>query len=130
MTLTLTTIVLIDDKPSVLDQWQTLLSDHFQKIIAVTNGIQALEVCDNIIPDVILSDLDMPIMDGFELLKTLKSNPKTAQIPIVICSSTTDITTQYLCKTLGALEYLEKPLDVAKLLSALEASRQELPVVA
>ena len=130
MTLTLNNILIVDDQPAILEQWHTELQPHFKSVIQASSGDRALEICDMITPDLILSDLDMPDIDGFDLIRRLKANPQTSQIPLIICSSTQDATTQYLCLTLGAIAYLKKPLNLTELFEALEKSSHQLAIVA
>ena len=130
MTLPPATVLIVDDQPTTLEQWRSSFEEQGTKVIAVNSGRTALEVCENILPDLILSDLDMPKMDGFELLKRLKSNPVTENIPVCICSGTTDVASKYLCLTLGAIAYLQKPLVMSDLMAALDSEAKFLPVVA
>ena len=130
MTLPLATVLIVDDQPATLQQWTSLFEENGAQVIAVNNGFKAIEVCETILPDLILSDLDMPQMDGFELIKRIKDNTATQDIPIIICSGTTDVTSKFLCSTLGAAAYIDKPLSLEPLMNALEHSSKALPSVA
>ena len=130
MTLSLKHILIVDDQPAILAKWQKALEDHCNNVITASNGVKALEICDTIHPDLIVSDLDMPLIDGFEFIKLLKANPNTSQVPVIICSSTKDIASEYLCLSLGAIAYLEKPLKIDALFKALEQCTQQLSNVA
>lgn len=116
----LATILIVDDHLPTLEQWAVLLANNLFKILTTSHGNVAFEMACDIKPDLILSDLDMPEVDGFELLTLLKSTVQTRDIPVIICSGTTDVTSKYLALTLGAIAYLEKPLDVKHFLDVID----------
>jgi len=93
-------------------------------IYRAINGNMALEIAVNKIPDVIITDWDMPLMNGIELIKQLKNNPLTADIPVIMCTGVM-LTSDNLKTALeaGAFDYIRKPIDKveleARLLSAL-----------
>ncbi|MCB1145097.1 MAG: response regulator, partial [Leptospiraceae bacterium] len=75
-------ILIVDDTPKNIELLGKVLSDQGYKIIIAENGIQALKVVDKILPDLILLDIMMPEMDGYETCKHLKEKPETSEIPI------------------------------------------------
>lgn len=114
MTLPLATLLIVDDHRPTLERWIAMLESSPLKILTTTHGQTAFDMACDVQPDLILSDLDMPELDGFQLLTLLKSTGLTQDIPVIICSATTDLTAKYLVLTLGAAGYLEKPLDLEK----------------
>jgi CheY-like chemotaxis protein len=77
------TILLVDDNPSIRKSYENLLSDLGYKVILAVDGVEGLELAISNIPDLIVADRDMPRMNGYEMARQLKSNPKTKNIPIL-----------------------------------------------
>ena len=103
-----TTILIVDDEPFNITLLSDLLSDKY-RILVATNGLQALKRVNTSQPDLILLDIMMPEMDGYEVCRTLKGNPNTASIPIIFISANNqkkDITKGL---ELGAVDYIPKP---------------------
>lgn len=106
-------ILVIDDQPNNLKVIAGLLSDEYEISIA-GNGEMALSMLEKAQPDLILLDIMMPGMDGFETCKQLKSNPNTASIPVIFLTAKTDIddiTKGFKC---GAVDYVTKPFNPAE----------------
>ena len=85
-------------------------------MITAKDGIDALELLNDRTPDVILLDIEMPRMDGFEFTKTIKSEPKNAHIPIIMITSRTAEKHRNRAKELGVDLYLGKPYQEEELL--------------
>lgn len=110
-------ILMVDDVPLNLLVVTKMLSRFNFKIRTASNGVEALLKVDEEKPDLILLDILMPQMDGFETLSRLKANPDTADIRVVILSalnSTEDIVKGY---NLGANDFITKPIIMEKLIS-------------
>ncbi len=110
-------ILAVDDVPDNL----TLLGDMLEDIYNVryaTNGEKALRIAasDNP-PDIILLDIVMPEMDGFEVCRRLKADPATSAIPVIFVTSKTEIEDEAQGFALGAVDYISKPVSPAKLLA-------------
>ncbi|GAB1448048.1 MAG: hybrid sensor histidine kinase/response regulator [Bacteroidia bacterium] len=106
-------ILVIDDQPNNLKVIAGLLADEYEISIA-SNGETALSMLEKAQPDLILLDIMMPGMDGFETCKQLKSNPNTASIPVIFLTAKTDIddiTKGFKC---GAVDYVTKPFNPAE----------------
>lgn len=105
------TILIVDDEPANIDIAAALLKQNY-KVKAATNGNIALKIAssDKQI-DLILLDIMMPDMDGFEVCKELKANPKTARIPVIFLTAKTDISDITLGFNVGAVDYITKPLQ-------------------
>ena len=83
------------------------------------DGVVAAQLLQDIIPDVMLVDLEMPRMDGFELIRSVRSNPRTKNIPIIIISSRTAEKHRNVAKNLGVNMFLGKPYKEDELLKNL-----------
>lgn len=115
-------ILVVDDEPQNLE----LLSAYLEKagynnIATASNGIEALRLVDGNPPDLILLDVMMPKMNGFEVCKKLKDDSKTRLIPIVIITALRDVEDKIRALDLGADEFLSKPFNRAELMARVRA---------
>lgn len=101
-------ILIVDDNKTNLVSARSVLSDTY-KVTAVTMGAQALHFLENNTCDLILLDINMPEMDGFEVLKRMKENEKCADIPVIFLTADNDATTESRCFQEGALDFIAKP---------------------
>jgi len=102
-------ILLVDDTPENLDVLSAILEDLECKLIVATNGERALELAQKQCPDLILLDVMMPGMNGFEVCNLLKANPVTAHIPIIFVTARTDDIS--LGFSVGGNDYISKPIN-------------------
>lgn len=117
-------VLAVDDIPLNLLLVQKMLSRFNFRLKTAANGQQALDAVAEEKPDLILLDLLMPIMDGFEVIKNLRANPATADIQIVILSalnSNDDIAKGF---NVGANDFIMKPIIMEKLLSCVVTQLQ------
>ncbi len=117
-------ILVIEDDPLTAHLLQILLErERYQALIA-SNGIEGLEIAWNRPVDLILLDLMLPGMDGFEVLNRLRGDPRTMNVPIVILSVKSQHTDRQAAARLGADAYLVKPYHQADLLATVDALLQ------
>lgn len=117
-------VLAVDDIPLNLLLVQKMLSRYNFKLRTAANGQQALDAVAQEKPDLILLDLMMPGIDGFEVIRRLRENPETADIRIVILSalnSNEDVVKGF---SLGANDYIVKPIIMEKLLSCVVTQLQ------
>ena len=95
-----------------LSQMLTILG---YEVMCADNGKLGVEKAESWLPDVILTDIRMPIMSGDQVIRVLRSKPATAKIPIFVLSAYTDAKTRELCKQAGATRFFAKPPDVHKI---------------
>lgn len=125
------TVLVIEDNEEVLSfVYDILYSDY--KVLKFTNGIKALEYMEKEIPDLIVTDVMMPEMDGFELCKILKTSINTNHIPVILLTAKSSTLNRIEGLSTGADAYISKPfsieelkLTIANLLSAKEIMRQK-----
>ncbi|MEF1228162.1 response regulator, partial [Vibrio fortis] len=104
------TVLVIDDTPSNLDVLTGILKDTYQVKVAI-NGHIGIKIAKTVPqPDLILLDIMMPDIDGFEVCRQLKSQPNTAHIPITFVTAKIDPEDEVKGLSLGAVDYLTKPI--------------------
>ena len=121
-------ILVVDDQPYNVDYLQQELEDLHYEIITAMNGEQALAQVEAHAPDLVLLDIVMPVMNGFEVLERLKANPRWCDIPVVVISAINDLTHVAKGISMGADDYLPKPFEPvllhARINAGLEKKRQ------
>lgn len=110
-------ILIVDDIPKNLQVLSNILNTEGYSISFASNGKQALSVVDSVQPDLILLDIMMPEMDGFEVCKILKADSKNAHIPIIFLTGKADTDDIIKGLKLGAVDYVTKPFNSAELLT-------------
>lgn len=108
------TILLIDDETSWLEAIRSIMQNEPFNVITAKSGEDALAKLKNKKPDLILSDVRMPAMNGFELYEKIRENPKLASVPFVFMSSIGDYDARQVAKKLGVEDYIEKPFDTGQ----------------
>lgn len=118
-------ILVADDDATGLEFILNQLADQNYEIYAAINGQQVLEVAKQTLPDLIITDWDMPVMNGIEATKRLKANEKTAHIPIIMITGIM-LNTRDLKKAFeaGVVDFLRKPLEKVELYSRINAMLQ------
>jgi CheY-like chemotaxis protein len=111
------TCLVIDDHQGFIELLERYLADHALHIVAANNGPKGIELAQQLQPKVILLDVMVPEMDGWQILQRLHSTPATRAIPVVICSVFYD---PDLAFTLGAVDVLKKPVRKEDLVAALK----------
>ncbi len=102
------TILVVDDLPENLDLMANILRDHYRVLIA-TNGLDALATARRHAPDLILLDIMMPDMDGYQVCRNLKADPRSRDIPVIFVTALTDARDEQAGLDLGAVDFLHKP---------------------
>jgi signal transduction histidine kinase len=108
-------ILIVDDTPKNVQVLSSILHEKGYNICVSTSGIQALELISTESPDLILLDIQMPVMDGFEISKVLKANPKTKDIPIIFLTAVIEPEKILKGFELGAVDYITKPFNIPEL---------------
>ncbi len=105
------TVLVVDDSSTIRKLVTVSLELQGFNVVAACDGMEALEKLPNEKIDLLITDLNMPNMDGFELISTLRKNPDYAGLPVVILSSLSDATTKEQNAALGTVAYLQKPFS-------------------
>jgi len=110
-------ILVVDDTPANIQALAAILKEKGYQISVATNGKQALEVLARVQPDLILLDVMMPEMDGFETCRQLKAAEQWRQIPVIFLTAKTDTADIVKGFDLGAVDYVAKPFNAHELLA-------------
>jgi sigma-B regulation protein RsbU (phosphoserine phosphatase) len=114
----LETILLVDDDPASLQFLVSVLEAKVScKLLVATSGETALQIARKSVPDLILLDVVMPVMDGFEVCQRLKADPVTNPIPVVFLSALSDTVDKVKGLELGAVDYIAKPYQPDEVLA-------------
>jgi len=120
-------ILIVDDEPFNVDYLEQEFEELNYETISAVNGQEALDKVQSESPDLILLDIMMPVMDGFEVLRRLKANPEFRDIPVIVISAMNDLQSVVKGVKMGADDYLPKPFEPtllhARIASSLEKKR-------
>ncbi len=111
---------MVDDDPDILEALSEILESEGFAIRQARNGQEALELLERRPPNLILLDLMMPVMDGWEFAERIRGRVDWAQIPVIVLSADRNIGGK--ARELGALGYLAKPFELSDLLSLVQSS--------
>ncbi|MGB3533667.1 MAG: response regulator [Microcoleaceae cyanobacterium] len=109
-------VLIVDDTPDNLRLLSATLSEQGYEVRCAINGKLALMAIKNELPDLILLDIKMPDMDGYTVCTQLKSNPETAEIPIIYLSALDDVFDKVKAFNTGGIDYITKPFQVEEVL--------------
>jgi len=120
-------ILIVDDQQQNLYLMKTMLEKHGYQVLEATNGAEALEIGKTNLPDVIISDILMPVMDGFSLCQEWMKDEALRNIPFVFYTATyTDPKDEELALSLGAARFIVKPVEVEEFVSIVEQVVKEV----
>ncbi len=118
------TILIVDDEHANRFFLQALLESQQYNVETATSGMEALKMIDHKTPNLVLLDIMMPDMNGFEVLRLLKQDPKTADIPVIMLTSLGKEENLEQALDMGAIEFLTKPLDENELFAKIKVVLQ------
>jgi len=113
------TIFLVDDNLTNLTVGKAALAEHYN-VFTLNSGEKLLKMLDKNIPDLILLDIEMPEMNGYDVLKVIKSKEETKLIPVIFLTARDDVEGELEGLSLGAIDYITKPFSPALLLKRIE----------
>jgi putative two-component system response regulator len=112
-------IFLVDDNMTNLTSGKIMLKDHYD-VFSIPSGAKLFEILEKVSPDLILLDIEMPGMNGYEAIKKLKEEKKTCDIPVIFLTARNDPGSEFKGLSLGAIDYIYKPFSPPLLLKRLE----------
>lgn len=113
-------ILIVDDCDTTRKLLSYIVRERGFKIVGATNGIEALEVMARDQVDLVLTDLNMPQMDGYELSRNLRDNPDYREIPIIMITTESGEADMKMGKEAGVTTYLTKPISPQRLIYEIE----------
>ncbi len=116
-------VLVVDDDPDILEALSEILEAEGFSILRARNGQEALEQLDSGRPELVLLDLMMPVMDGWEFAKRMRQLPASRQVPVIVLSADRNVGSK--AREIGAVGHLAKPFELNDLL---ELVRVSLPV--
>ena len=115
------TILVVDDSPTERHVLSELLTSNGYQVITAENGEEGVEKAKKELPDLILMDVVMPGLNGYQATRTLTRDETTKHIPVIVCTSKGQETDRIWGLRQGALDYIVKPVDADDLLSKIAA---------
>ena len=115
-------VLIIDDSPDIAALLRARLKDEPISTHFADSGAAGLAMINEIKPDIILLDIEMPQMDGYEVCRQIKANPQTVNTPIIFISGADSTEEKIRGLDLGASDYVTKPFDPAELRARVRAS--------
>ncbi|MFW5691225.1 MAG: ATP-binding protein [Chloroflexota bacterium] len=126
-------VLVVDDTPTNRDVMERILLRGGHRVLLATSGEQALEILETELPDLVLLDVNMPHMNGFEVCEAIKADPHTTDIPVIFVSAVAELGDKVRAFQAGAVDYILKPFKVEEVVvrveSQLTLSRQRRQIL-
>ncbi len=116
----MSTVMVVDDSVTLREMIADLLKGRGLNVIVASDGVEALEQIKTNRPDLVVLDIVMPRMNGYEVCRRLKSDPKTQSLPVVMCSSKSEEFDRYWGMKQGADAYIAKPFHPQELVGTIK----------
>jgi signal transduction histidine kinase len=113
-------VLIVDDTIYNIQLLSLMLNKQGYRVEKATSGTEALESANRLLPDIILLDIRMPDIDGYEVCKRLKANPVTTDIPIIFISSIEETSDKVEAFSVGGVDYISKPFQLIEVLARIE----------
>lgn len=123
------TILIADDEPELLKFMETSLKDCFRQIITASNGVEAYEKTIKHSPGIIISDVMMPQMNGFDLCRKIKNKLEISHIPVILLTAQADIAHRTEGYKSGADLFISKPFDIQDILTAIKSTLSNRAII-
>jgi len=114
-------LLLADDSITIQKVVELVLAEEDFEIKSVSNGEDALNVIDSFMPDIVLADIEMPKVNGYQLCEKIKQNPKTSGVPVILLAGAFEPIDEELSRTVGADDSVIKPFESQELISKINA---------
>ncbi|WP_439655160.1 response regulator [Thermomonas alba] len=120
-----TRILVIDDSPTIVALLKRMLQQNHYEVLVAYDGESGLEIARREVPDLIFLDIVLPGIDGFSALRTLRRDPQTKDVPIIMMSGNAQATEQFYVQRIGADDFMKKPFSRPEVFSRIEALLDE-----
>lgn len=114
-------VLLVEDNEANADMLTRRLARHGFEVRLATDGLQAVEMARAEAPDLVLMDISLPRIDGWEATRRIKADPATADVPVVALTAHAMVADRQRCLDAGCSEFETKPIDLARLLDKMQA---------
>jgi two-component system cell cycle response regulator len=118
------TILVVEDEATTAQLVKLVLKKQGYRVMTAATGPEALRLADDLVPDLVLLDIVLPGMDGFQVCQYIRKNPRTATIPIIMFSGLDRPADQRNAFNAGGDDYLTKPVKMTDLLEKIHANLQ------
>jgi len=115
-------VLVVDDNPRNIRLLTDILEDENYEVYSVDHGLPVVEMTHRLKPDIILLDIMMPGLDGFEVCRQLKNNYEIKDIPVIMVTAKTDSIDVKKALDLGAFDYIKKPLDEVEVIARVQSA--------
>src|SRR4051812_21069633 len=105
-------ILLVEDAPFLRYAFGRLLRMHGFEVMEANDGREALDCVPAFHPELVVTDLRMPVMDGVELIRRLRADPETADLPVLAITADASAQTENRARAAGAVDFIPKPVDL------------------
>lgn len=109
-------VLLVEDTPFLRYAFGRLLRLHGFEVLEANDGQEALSVVEEFRPDLVVTDVMMPVMDGIELIRRLHESPSTSSLPVLAITADATLQCEARARAAGAADFLPKPVDLCSLL--------------
>ena len=112
------TILTVDDSRTMRDMLMLALKDAGYRVVQAEDGVHGLEVLQSERPDIVITDINMPRMDGFGFIEGMRADPNHKATPVLVLTTESDAAKKQRAREAGATGWIVKPFDQAKLVDA------------
>ena len=112
------TVLTVDDSRTMRDMLMLALKDAGYRVVQAEDGVHGLEVLQAESPDIVITDINMPRMDGFGFIEGMRADPAFSAVPVLVLTTESDAAKKQRAREAGATGWIVKPFDPAKLVDA------------
>ena len=112
------TVLTVDDSRTMRDMLMLALKDAGYRVVQAEDGVEGLEVLQAENPDIVITDINMPRMDGFGFIEGMRADPAFSAVPVLVLTTESDAAKKQRAREAGATGWIVKPFDPAKLVDA------------
>lgn len=112
------TVLTVDDSRTMRDMLMLALKDAGYRVVQAEDGVHGLEVLQAESPDIVITDINMPRMDGFGFIEGMRADPAFSAVPVLVLTTESDAAKKQRAREAGATGWIVKPFDPARLVDA------------
>lgn len=112
------TVLTVDDSRTMRDMLMLALKDAGYRVVQAEDGVHGLEVLQAEMPDIVITDINMPRMDGFGFIEGMRADPAFSAVPVLVLTTESDAAKKQRAREAGATGWIVKPFDPVRLVDA------------